>query len=414
MIRTSHDATRPEAGGVKPRASSSDPLQVVMLSYGITEESGGPGNAAAGFAAGLAALGARVWLVATDHADGHWLVDSARAQAAGFVFRRVPGRWHATEVIALLRSIEALDIEPSRPTVLWVNGVWGAQSIAGWIAARWRRWPYIVRPAGSLGRAALRYRALKKRLYYGAIESRILKGSVAIHCMSVKEKEELPEALRAQAFIVPSGVDLPAGLTGASTGGARIVGVLARLHPIKRHFLALDAVEELNRGGLELELELVGNVDDPAYAKRLRDRAAASPWLGSRVRFLGHVSKDQIPGVVGWWRAAMLMSEQENFGHAVVTAAAVGVPTVVSDGVGLAPDLVRAGAGLIATPGGLSGALRRLIDGDPVHQSAACRAFAASFSWQRCSKELLGHLRACGVIDPGGPSSSGETRCARA
>src|SRR5439155_14783767 len=112
-------------------------------------------------------LGARVWLVATNHPGDHWLVDSARARAAGFVFRRVAGCWHATKVIALLRTIAALDPEPSRPTILWVNGVWGAQSIAGWIAARWRRWPYIVRPAGSLGRAALRYRALKKGLYYG-------------------------------------------------------------------------------------------------------------------------------------------------------------------------------------------------------------------------------------------------------
>ena len=61
VIRTSHDGTRPYVAGVEPGASGNSPLQVVMLSHAVTEESGGPGHAAAGFAAGLAALGCGWW-----------------------------------------------------------------------------------------------------------------------------------------------------------------------------------------------------------------------------------------------------------------------------------------------------------------------------------------------------------------
>jgi glycosyltransferase involved in cell wall biosynthesis len=110
------------------------------------------------------------------------------------------------------------------------------------------------------------------------------------------------------------------------------------------------------------------------------------------VRFLGHVDKDRIPEVVGRWQAALLLSDQENFGHAVIAAAACGVPTVVSPGVGLGPALAAARAGLVAAPGEAAGALAALLDAPPAAREAGARAFAASFGWERCAADLLAHL----------------------
>lgn len=369
---------------------SAAPLRVVMLSYWVTEESGGPGIAAAGFAAGLARLGAEVVLLARGKAGARWLVDDASARRDGFRLVTIPEAPFPLQLRAMAVAARGLDLK-ARPTVLWVNGIWGVQSLAAWLASGLGSVPYVLRPAGSLGHAALARKALKKRLYYAAVEGRIAGAAAAIHCLSPREVEELPASLRSRAFVAPSGVDLPAGAMPPREPG--LVGVLARLHPIKNHGLALDAVERLVVQGRDLRLELAGSTSDPAYEAALRRRVEGSPVLAGRVRFLGHVDKARIPDVVGRWQAAVLPSEQENFGHAVIAAAACGVPTVVSPGVGLGPALAAAGAGRVTGPAGVAEALAAELDAAGPAAEEAARAFAATFGWEHCAADLISHLR---------------------
>lgn len=366
------------------------PPRVVLLSYWVTEESGGPGIAAAGFAEGLARLGAEVVLVARDRPAGRWLVSEASAARDGYRLVKVPVAPAPLQLRAMVGAVRGLDLA-ARPTVLWVNGIWGIQSLAAYLASGRGRLPYVIRPAGSLGHAALARKALKKRLYLAAVEAPIARRAAALHCMSEREVEELPPALRSRAFVVPSGVDLPAGRPAERQPG--LVGILARLHPIKNHGLALDAVERLVGQGRDLRLEVAGSTSDPAFEAALRQRVERSPLLAGRVSFLGHVDKLRLPEVVGRWQAALLLSEQENFGHAVIAAAASGVPTVASPGVGLGPALLEAGAGRVAAPGQAAEALAALLDGDRAAQEGACRRFAASLGWDRCAGALLARLQ---------------------
>jgi teichuronic acid biosynthesis glycosyltransferase TuaC len=143
-----------------------------------------------------------------------------------------------------------------------------------------------------------------------------------------------------------------------------------------------------------LELEFAGHESNVAYAVALRERIDRSPDLRARVRVLGHVPPADLPPVLARWRAAWLLSEQENFGHAVITAAAEGVPTVCAPGVALAADLAAAGAGSVAAPDEAAGAMRLLLDQDSEAVGARCRAFAARFAWDRCAQELIVHLAA--------------------
>jgi len=62
--------------------------------------------------------------------------------------------------------------------------------------------------------------------------------------------------------------------------------------------------------------------------------------LGSRVRFTGFINQSQMPA---YYRAAnvlVLTSERESWGLVVNEAAACGLPAIVSDSVGCAPDLI--------------------------------------------------------------------------
>jgi glycosyltransferase involved in cell wall biosynthesis len=372
-------------------------LRVVMLSYHVTEEAGGPAVAAAGFAAGLARLGADVTLIALGNRRGRWLVDEARAATAGYRLVRLEEGALPSRVVRMVRAVATVPADHSRHTVLWVNGIWGAQSLAGALVAARTGWPYVVRPAGSLGHAALRYRPWKKLPYYYGVEGPILRRAASLHCMSDAEVRELPAELVPQAFIVPSGVDVAEATEMAKPAGRPVLGVLARIHPIKNHHFALDAVEALHAAGVDVELEMAGSVSDQAHEARLRARVAGSAVLRERVRFLGHVARERVPEVVGRWRVALLLSEQENFGHAVIAAAAAGVPTVASPGVGVASGLEAAGAGFVVAPADAAIAVRRLLREEPEAQARACRAFARQFAWETCSQRLFAQLAATAV-----------------
>jgi glycosyltransferase involved in cell wall biosynthesis len=366
-------------------------LHVLMLTYGVTEEAGGPGVAAAGFAAGLARAGAKVTLLALDARRGHWLVDAARARSDGYAFERVRGLTLPGRLLRLYRAACRVPLHPGDSAVSWVNGIWGAQSLAAALIEARRGVPYVVRPAGSLGKAALKYKAAKKQAYWRFVESHIVKRARALHCMSEKEVSELADDLQDRAFVVPTGIDL-AEPGHRIQGAPMIVGVLARIHPIKRQHEALLAVERLINQGTLVEVELAGSTSDERYERRLRAQVESSAALRGRVRFLGHVARERVPQVVGRWRAALLLSEQENFGHAVVAAAAVGVPTVASSGVGLGAAMAKAGAGIVANGAEVTGALHRLLETAPDVIASACHAFAAQYSWGSCTRALLRQL----------------------
>lgn len=231
------------------------------------------------------------------------------------------------------------------------------------------------------------YKRVKKRLYYHLVESKAIEHARGIHCMSEKERDELPVEIQARAFIVPSGVEIPTA--ALVTRERNLVGVLARIHRIKNHHAVLDTVESLVSRGLDLQVEFAGASNDLAYAEELRARVEGSPTLRGRVRQLGHVEKRDISRVVGRWSAALLLSQQENFGHAVIAAASVGTPTVVSTGVGLGRELERAGAGVVTTLESAGDALRGLLKNAGSAQTNACLAFAARFGWDACARSLM-------------------------
>lgn len=339
-------------------------------------------------------------LLALDSEHGRWLVNEEDASLP-YRFRRVRGcGWFERRrnlIDAALGEVRRL-----RSPSIWVNGIWGVQSLAGAKVSRLTGAPLVVRPAGSLGRAALRYRQIKKRAYLRLVERPVLERATAIHCMTAQERDELPGWLRAKAFVVPTGVGaLAASVESQERDGRLVLGVLARIHPIKRQHLVLQAVESLVREGSELTLELAGSTSDEAYRRELEDQVASSSFLRGRVAFLDHVESARVPDVVGRWRIAVLLSEQENFGHAVVTAAALGVPTVVSEGVGLGRDLERARAGRVIDPARADVAIRELLSAPQDSLASCCRRFAADYSWPRCAEALEERLRACVV-------SSGE------
>jgi glycosyltransferase involved in cell wall biosynthesis len=259
-------------------------------------------------------------------------------------------------------------------------------SAAAW--ARCRRVPYVVRPAGTLDEFCIAHRSeRRKRFAVAAYVRPMLRGAAAVRVTSELEESNL-RALEPEAVIerVELGVELDGAEPRPSTG--RIVGSLGRLHPIKRLEVLLEAIAQLD--GVELE---VAGSGEPAYLAELSARAVRLGIAG-RVRWLGPLDEAGKRDFLERVTALAFPSAHESFGLAVAEALAAGRAVVVAPEVGLADELARAHAGLVAPadPTLLARALRSLLDdaGERARLATNGRALvAARFTWDRVAERTL-------------------------
>jgi glycosyltransferase involved in cell wall biosynthesis len=116
---------------------------------------------------------------------------------------------------------------------------------------------------------------------------------------------------------------------------------------------------------------------------------------GTRLHAAGFLNQSQMPQAYAAADCLVLPSDRETWGMVVNEAMASGLPCIVSDGCGCAPDLVDDTTGA-TFPAGDTAALARAIDGvrarltlDPAAYEAACRARAAQFSLGRATQGLV-------------------------
>ena len=118
-----------------------------------------------------------------------------------------------------------------------------------------------------------------------------------------------------------------------------VVGSVGRLVPIKGHTALLDAAAILVQRGFDLSVLLVG---DGSELDHLRAKAAASPYLASRVHFLG--ASQNVDQALAAMDVFVLPSISEGMSNTLLEAMSAGLP-VVATRVGGNPELIEDGAG---------------------------------------------------------------------
>jgi glycosyltransferase involved in cell wall biosynthesis len=158
---------------------------------------------------------------------------------------------------------------------------------------------------------------------------------------------------------------------------AFVVGIVARLTPVKDHSTLLRAVALLRERIPEIQLVLVG--DGPERARLVRE--VSSQGLTSLVHFAGE--RSQSPNLHALFDVSVLCSISEAFPNSILEAMAVSRPVVATD-VGGTSDAIQEGrTGLLVPPGDsmrLADAIARLY-GDPALRGklgAAARRSAES------------------------------------
>ena len=124
--------------------------------------------------------------------------------------------------------------------------------------------------------------------------------------------------------------------------GKFVVGSIGRVARIKNYELAIDAVSQLNKRGIETHFVCYGRFD-AAKDKYCAELLALAAKLGvsDKVHFMGNTTK--VAHVIKAFDVFLMPSTTEGFGMAAIEAQAAGIPTLLSDGV---PRIVDIKAGL--------------------------------------------------------------------
>jgi len=205
----------------------------------------------------------------------------------------------------------------------------------------------LVRPLIAGAKAWLATGSLSRRylVSYGAREDGIFSfpNTPDVAALSAQARRHRPERDRLRAQL--------------GAGPAPVILFVARLIGVKRCDLLLEAARGLRERGLAFSLWIAG--DGP---ERIPLERTAREYGLTDVRFLGNVESSRLLALYASADLFVLPSDHEPWGAVVCEAAACGLPLVLSDQVGAAPDLVTDGESGYCFPSGDAGALQRALE----------------------------------------------------
>ena len=356
-----------------------------------------------------AAVGRRGWsvdLVTTD-ADG-----------AGNLDVRC-GRWIEREDyrVRYFSRLGRTEFKPSWSLLAWlwrnvrdydlvhINSDFNFPVLAGAVACRLRRVPYLLTPHGMLEPWALSYKARKKRWYYEWIERPVvLRGARALHALNRSEAANL-EALKLgpPAIVLPNGIDPfeaatrdPAKETEIffdrfpELRGKTLILFLHRVDPKKGLDVLANAWRQV-RGRFPQTHLVVAGPETNGYTATVQGFFEAA-GCADAVTFTGLLEGNVKHGALAAASVFVAPSYSEGFSMSVLEAMAAGLPCVLTEGCNF-PEAGAAGAARIVPTGDagrFAAELCDLLDRPEVAQTMGARARAlvlGGYTWPAVAEQ---------------------------
>lgn len=274
---------------------------------------------------------------------------------------------------ALAASMQGIDVVHSHAVWLWPG-------IAAGKAAASAHVPFVISPRGMLVPDLIRQKSrLVKSAWLALVERQNFARASAIHFTSRLEQDEAGRVAvpLPSPFVVPNGIAFVARPDVAREPRTLVfLGRITWKKGLDRLIAALPAIDA--------RLVIAGN-DEESLTPRLQELAVRH-GVADRVEFAGPVYGDAKWELLARATLFVLLSTSENFGNAVLEALMMETPVVLSEGVGLADDVVRAGAGIV----GIEGVPALLRDGDRrAEMGRRGRALVASeFAWPEVARQM--------------------------
>ena len=355
-------------------------MRVLHVLPSLSPSRGGPSAAMRSLAAALVKAGCDVDVASTDdQAPGFRDGQSKNAlKEDGVVyryFRKQLGFYTVSFPLTSWVRAHASDYD-----VIHTHYLFTHTSVAAARIAERQGVPYVVRPVGSLNTWGMtRRRPLMKKISFSALERRVVRNAAAIHLTSHQELLETSQvAAIPQAVIIPNPVELPAGdrpdgswsdRIDSVTAGNRIVLFLSRIDAMK----GLDLLIPAFASRLDREPQTLLMIAGAGSPRLVRSLKVLTKELGieANVYWAGFVDDAQKGYLLRKSDVFVLPSRSESFGIAAIEALGVGLPVVVTAGVGVQEEIASAGAGLVsgATSAELADAMDLLLSDDSLASS---------------------------------------------
>ena len=213
--------------------------------------------------------------------------------------------------------------------------------------------PYILYPAGGFDIENYRSNSLIKKIYINLIDKKMMRNASLFHFNSNKELEEAKlSKFKFKSLVLPIGVSIPNYEVidiKQNNKKEKIINFLflARIHPIKRLEIILNAFKKINNK-YKLKnwcLHVVGSGEKEYITslKRIVDQENISKniiWHG----FLEKEKKENIFKKCDWF---LNTSKSESFGISIVEALAYGLPVLITKQIPFANTIKIKKAGFI-------------------------------------------------------------------
>lgn len=239
-------------------------------------------------------------------------------------------------LLSLLRLIRRVSYD-----VVYLNSVFSRLSVRVLILRRLGLIPraaIIASPRGECAVAALGVKPLRKRLYLLAAKCAGLYKGVCWCASSSHEVRDIERTFSPRAPVTVSGSFTRSGRPPLDVGEADCVThtkrcgelravIIGRVSPIKNISGALRALEGVIG---DVQLDIYGPLEDLAYWSDCRTLIARLP-RNVTVRYGGTLQHEQVMPRLASADLLLLLTQGENYGHAIAEAFLAGCPVLISD-----------------------------------------------------------------------------------
>lgn len=363
----------------------------------VTRLVGGAGRQAVLLTSGMAERGLESRLIMGPERDGSlWEIASGLAATIPSLQRELSPPADARALRGMYRQMRTF-----RPHI--VHSHMSKAGALSRVAARAAGVPIVVHSFH--GHVLHGYFSARTSAAYKHVERALAPSTDALVAVSRAVRDQLLElgvGRPSQWHVIPTGVVGETLNGGPDPVAARerlelpregpLVGIVARLDPIKNVPLFLEAAARIKAGRPDVSFVIAGDGE-----QRQAIHARARALLGDRVHLLGWVR--DLDSLYAALDVVLLTSRNEGTPRALIEAGAASTPTVATTVGGVADVLIDGVTGLLVAPGDAGGLAERtleLLADQPRARAigeAAARRVRAEFSQRACIDRTLNLYR---------------------
>lgn len=299
-------------------------MHIVHTVASIEAEAAGPSYSVPRLCRELAAMGESVDLMSLGNAgtrdiDGYRDIRFDRSGAGSAVLRKLGVSR------AMRRGLFA-----SACDVFHTHGLWMMPNVYPASASRHRRRPFVLSPRGMLGKEALQFSRVPKRVFW-AVHGRTLRRAACLHATADRELKDIRAfGLTQPVAVIPNGIDLPTvPQRDAAERSDPFVLSLGRIHPKKALDRLVCAWATVSADFPHWHLKIVGP-SEGGYADKLR--ALAAQLQVTSVEISDPVYGAEKTALMAQAEVFALSTLNENFGLVVAESLAVETPVISTKG----------------------------------------------------------------------------------